>query len=119
MTSDPSDVEAPWTCTTCGAAMSASDVLVLENKLALQMRDALDYSLEHLEDQVQELETLLHRNHYLLLLGKRHLVGAYGIDLEKKPTEILERRKILCEQVRHKRVTLRFRTIISNKPVFL
>ena len=63
------------------------------------MRDSLALSLAHLEDQVSEMEERLHPNHYLMLLGKRHLVGSYGIDLDIKSTEILEKRASLCEEV--------------------
>ena len=80
--------------------------MALETKLALEMRDALSLSLAHLEDQVEDMEKLLHQNHYLLLLAKRHLIGAYGINLEQKPLEVLRRRKQLCEEVSPRLVAL-------------
>jgi len=98
MASSGSDVEADWNCRKCGNASSPADIVALETKLALEMRDALSLSLAHLEDQVEDMEKLLHQNHYLLLLAKRHLIGAYGINLEQKPLEVLRRRKQLCEE---------------------
>ena len=98
---DTTDLESNWECENCGDEMTSSSVIEIENKVANQMRDAMNLTVEHLEEELLEITGCLHPNHYLLLLAQKHLIGAYGIDLNKQPTEKLIRRQQLCNNVRN------------------
>ena len=62
-----------------------------ENKLAMEMSKVDNRSLSEFEIFHEKLETILHPQHYLMIMLKRHLVQLYSGVLAQLDDEDLER----------------------------
>ena len=70
---DVTNLDAIWKCEKCGHSMTPSDVIGVENDVANRLRDSINLTTEHLEEELKEIGKYLHPNHYLLLLAEKHL----------------------------------------------
>jgi len=98
----PTEVEndsAPWKCNKCGLLSQAEELNKKETEIAMNMQKLENNSLLAFEEFHENTLTMLHPNHYLNVLLKRHLVGLYSGVLEQLETEDLERVKRYCEEV--------------------
>ena len=68
-----------------------SQVNETENKLAMEMSKVDNRSLSEFEIFHEKLETILHPQHYLMIMLKRHLVQLYSGVLAQLDDEDLER----------------------------
>ena len=64
-----------------------------ETEIALEMQNVDKKSLFEFEEYHEKMSTILHPNHYLNIMLKRHLVGLYSGVLTKLEAEDLERVK--------------------------
>ena len=69
----------------------APQVNETENKLAMEMSKVDNRSLSEFEIFHEKLETILHPQHYLMIMLKRHLVQLYSGVLAQLDDEDLER----------------------------
>jgi len=90
---------APWKCQKCGLLTPAEELNKKETEIAMDMQKLDNNSLLAFEEFHENTLTLLHPNHYLNVLLKRHLVGLYSGVLAQLETEDLERVKRYCEEV--------------------
>jgi len=98
----PTEVEndsAPWKCNKCGLLTPADELSKKETDIATKMQKLDNNSLLAFEEFHESTLTLLHPNHYLNVLLKRHLVGLYSSVLSQLEIQDLERVKMYCEQV--------------------
>ena len=82
---------APWKCQKCGLLTPAEELNKKETEIAMNMQKLDNNSLLAFEQFHENTLTLLHPNHYLNVLLKRHLVGLYSGVLAQLETEDLER----------------------------
>jgi len=98
----PTEVEidsAPWKCQKCGLLSPAEELNKKETEIAMDMQKLDNNSLVGFEEFHETTLTMLHPNHYLNILLKRHLIGLYSGVLGQLETEDLERVKRYCEVV--------------------
>ena len=75
----------------CGLLTPAEDVNAKETEIALEMQKVENTSLVGFEEFHENMSTILHPNHYLNILLKRHLVGLYSGVLTQLEADDLER----------------------------
>jgi len=90
---------APWKCNKCGILTPAEELNKKETEIAMDLQKVDNSSLVAFEEFHENTLTLLHPNHYLNILLKRHLVGLYSSVLSQLEAEDLERVKRYCEEV--------------------
>jgi len=99
VTTEVENSSAPWKCAKCGLLTPAAELNAKETEIALEIQKIENNSIAGFEEFHETTETLLHTNHYLNIMLKRHLVGLYSTVLTQLETEDLERVKKYCEQV--------------------
>ena len=87
MTKDGSD----WSCCKCGALTDPQDLNRRETEMATAMAELNNFKVVEFEKYHESLSHLLHPNHYLMVLLKRHMVGLYSTVLTELEAEDLER----------------------------
>ncbi|TRY75019.1 hypothetical protein TCAL_07034 [Tigriopus californicus] len=92
--------ECAWTCSKCSNQVPAKIVLELENSIAKELKEAESHKdIAVIEEILQKFETVLHPNHFLLILLKRHII-ALGCDkISELELEQLEKIQTFCEEV--------------------
>merc|ERR1712156_665548 len=91
LSESPRSESATWKCNKCGHTMTAEEVNETENKLAMEMSKVDNRSLSEFEIFHEKLETILHPQHYLMIMLKRHLVQLYSGVLAQLDNEDVER----------------------------
>ena len=87
VTKDGSD----WSCCKCGAVTDPQELSRRETEMATAMAALDNFKVVEFEKFHESLCHLLHPNHYLMVLLKRHMVGLYSTVLTELETEDLER----------------------------
>ena len=90
----PTDVRkdgSDWSCCKCGALTDPQDLNKRETEIATAMAGLDNFKVVEFEKFHESLCHLLHPNHYLMVLLKRHMVGLYSTVLTELETEDLER----------------------------
>ena len=90
----PTDVSkdgSDWSCCKCGALTDPQDLNKRETEIATAMAGLDNFKVVEFEKFHESLSQLLHPNHYLMVLLKRHMVGLYSTVLAELEAEDLER----------------------------
>ena len=90
---DTSDDSACWKCSVleCGATEDPGELNQRETELAKEVALLDNFNVQEFEKCHERLKTILHPNHYLMVLLKRHMVGLYSGNWTDLNIEDMER----------------------------
>lgn len=89
-----------WMCSKCGHSIAKDDILYLENGIAKELQEVEDQNdLDKFQTLYEQYKHILHKNHYLLLLLKRHIIILSSSQFINLTIDELKKIQHLCEEV--------------------
>ena len=112
---NPTKFESPkfWICSGCPSKIDGKNIIELENDIAKELQKVEDQNdLEKFKKLFEQYRQILHPNHYLIILLKRHIIGLTAPNFVKLDIPELTDIQQMCDEVRNLTDVLRIAILL-------